>query len=201
MAEQEILETDVNRLVSQPFRSANSHLQNAALELENVSRQQEHVEYARLDFIKASDLDAPLPAARAAFYVGLCHHLRHEPKHELLWYERSLSMLSEVETKLEKKRNDLPSLKKMLSQAAKLLPSGAGLPAWTGKMAVLGGLIGLSPALLPLLPLLPLGMSMEVFCQKVADNLDTQLQIVRDHKQAIQVVIDAVKAGGQAIPL
>jgi hypothetical protein len=103
VVEQEINTTDVNRLVSQPFRTALAHLENAALEPEGTPRHRQFLEYALLEFTKAADLDAPLPAARAAFYAGFCHHLCQEPRHEQHWYERSLSMTRKMEADLTKK--------------------------------------------------------------------------------------------------
>src|SRR5438045_1721068 len=70
VVEQEIETTDPNRLVTQPLRTGYAHLKKAELEPEDTSRQREYLNYAMLEFTKAADLDAPLPAARAACYAG-----------------------------------------------------------------------------------------------------------------------------------
>jgi hypothetical protein len=81
--------------------SALVHLKKAELELENSPAERQHIEYARLAFVNAVNLDASLPAARAACYAGFCHRLRGEPQ-ELTWYERSLSRIAAIKICLEK---------------------------------------------------------------------------------------------------
>jgi hypothetical protein len=87
----------LKRIVSEPLLSALDFLEDAANEVSDPQRRLADVEQARLNFVKASNLDFPLPAARAAFYVGVCHHLRQRTAHELRWYERSYSMMSALE--------------------------------------------------------------------------------------------------------
>jgi hypothetical protein len=99
---QEITELNSERLLTEPFRTALLHLQNAEVE-HDEDRRRQHLEYARLEFMKASNLDAPLASARAAFYVGICHHLRNETHNELSCYKRSIAMMSALEDDLRAK--------------------------------------------------------------------------------------------------
>ncbi|HLJ26105.1 MAG TPA: hypothetical protein VKY85_05300 [Candidatus Angelobacter sp.] len=87
MVEQEIETLDPNRLITQPLRTGFAHLRKAEVEPENTARQQEFLNYAMLEFTKAADQDAPLPAARATCYAGFCHHLLHESRQETACYE------------------------------------------------------------------------------------------------------------------
>jgi hypothetical protein len=178
MVEQEIETTDLNRLISEPMRSAHSHLRNAEFEA-NEGRRREHLEYARLDFVKAANQDAPLPAARAACYAGFCHRLRGETQ-ELDWYERSRSMIVEIETGLETKLARIldPNKLRGTTKAAKTL-QGAALVA-----ALWAPITLAAPVAIP-------AIVTGAFLLKVRKNLNGQLQTVREHKDAVNAIIKA----------
>jgi len=52
LVREEINEVDSRKLFSQPFNTAQAHLRNASLET-NKDRRQQHIEYARVAFMKS----------------------------------------------------------------------------------------------------------------------------------------------------
>jgi hypothetical protein len=162
MIDQEIETAEMNRLLSELFMSARVYLKKAELELENSPVERQHIEYARLAFVKAVHLDASLPAARAACYAGFCHRLRGEPQ-ELTWYERSLSMIAAIKTCLEKK---------VVNQS---LPMADAMVVFSSPLLDLSGILASD-------------------CMRcVRNNLDAQLQMVNEHKEAMIAIVRVTK--------
>ena len=178
---EEIYTADPDRFVTQPFRTAGEHLKNAELEV-NEARRRQHIEYARLEFMKATGLDAPLSAARAAAYVGLCHHLFGEPIHEFHWYRRTMTMLDQIDVDLTHSLTRLEPYCEVSSRlwrgtlldepfvANRFVAASLFNPVLGGP--VLAGLLAASPIV-----------------SYRRTKLSRQLEIVRRHKEAVQQVI------------
>jgi hypothetical protein len=158
MVDQEIETTDMNRLLFESFRSAHLHLKDAERQLDNSPKEWQHIEYARLAFVDAVHLDAWLPAVRAACYAGFCHRLRGEPQ-ELDWYERSLSMILAIETRLEKKLTN------------NVLPMAGATAVFSSPLLDLQAVLATDRM------------------QYVRKNLHAQMQIANEHKDAISTIV------------
>src|SRR5579883_1255111 len=82
-----------DNLLYEPLKSAKDHL-DTAFSTSDERRRSEHIENARLSFVKASNLDNPIQAGRAAVYVGVCHYLLDEYNNEQQWYAKANERLS-----------------------------------------------------------------------------------------------------------
>lgn len=117
LVEAEIHQTDLNKSVREPFLTALEHLADADRE-PNETKRKTYIEYARLKFVEASNLDAPIYAARAACYVGICHYLQGHIHLDARCYQRSLDMFSAMEARLFRKLRPYDKIIKII----KLIP-------------------------------------------------------------------------------
>jgi hypothetical protein len=107
--EQVSINEKLDKIIGSYYKDGLDHLQNARYILDeerkrgSIDTARESIDAAKGKFITASNLESPLLAIKAKFFVGVCFHLLNDKELALKWYEKAYEAGQGLESKLQKK--------------------------------------------------------------------------------------------------
>jgi hypothetical protein len=93
------LKADIRKIIEEHFKTGIAYLEDAE-RAPTEERKRDLVNDARRKLTQASNIDAPLTAAKASLLVGVCYHLLGENENEKAWYEKAYKKAAALEQKL-----------------------------------------------------------------------------------------------------